>query len=79
MASKSQARTPHPARTKLTRRQLAAVLSAPALLAQTPAPPLPQNADEELKAVRDQNRANAAQLDKFPLPMSVEPAVHFKA
>lgn len=70
-----------PTRTTMTRRQLAAALSAPALLAaqQPPSAPLPQNADEELKAAREQNRQNAAQLDKFPLPMSVEPAVQFKA
>jgi hypothetical protein len=67
-------------RTKLTRRQLAAAaLSAPALLAQAPSPPLPQSADEELKAARDQNRQVAEQLAKFPLPMATEPATHFKA
>jgi hypothetical protein len=66
-------------RTKLTRRQLAAALSVPALLAQAPSPPLPQNADEELKAARDQNRQVAEQLAKFPLPMATEPATHFKA
>lgn len=64
----------------MTRRQLAAALSAPALLAQTPAPPpLPQNADEELSAAREQNRQISAQLAKFPLPMATEPATHFKA
>jgi hypothetical protein len=49
------------------------------LLAQTPAPPLPQNADDELKAVRDQNRRISEQLAKFPLPMTAEPATRFKA
>jgi len=63
----------------LTRRQLAAALSATAALAQTPAPPLPQNADEELKAARDQNRQISEALAKFPLPMATEPATHFKA
>jgi len=63
----------------MTRRQLAAALSAPALLAQTPAPQLPQNADEELTAAREQNRQTSAQLAKFPLPMASEPATHFKA
>ena len=65
---------------KITRRQLAAAVSASAaLLAQPTPPPLPQNAEEELKAVRDQNQQNAAQLAKFELPMATEPAAHFKA
>lgn len=64
---------------KVTRRQMAAVLSAPALLAQTPPPPQPQNAPDELQAAREQNRQIAQQLGKFPLPMTTEPAVHFKA
>ena len=70
---------------KLTRRELAAALSAssllaPALVAQTPAPPpLPQNADEELKAVRDQNRQFSEALTRFSVPMATEPAAHFKA
>jgi hypothetical protein len=65
---------------KLTRRQLAAAaISAPVLLAQNPPPPLPQNPDEELKAARDQNRQISEALAKFPLPMTTEPATHFKA
>jgi hypothetical protein len=65
---------------KLTRRQLAAALSASAtLLAQTQAPPLPQNPDEELKAAREQNNQVAQQLAQFPLSMFTEPATHFKA
>ena len=70
---------------KLTRRELAAALSAPALLApalvaQSPTPPpLPQNADDELKAVRDQNRQISEALTRFSVPMATEPAVHFKA
>ena len=66
---------------KLTRRETVLGLSASAvLLAQTPAPPLlPSNPDEELKAVRDQIQQNLQQLDKVPLEMSTEPAVHFKA
>ncbi len=70
---------------KLTRRQLAAAVSASAVLlaqpatAQPPAAPLPQNPDEELKAARDQNRQSAEQLAKFSLPMATEPAVHFQA
>jgi hypothetical protein len=69
---------------KLTRREIATVLSTSAvLLAQAPAPPLPQNPplspDDELKAARDSNRQNSEQLAKFPLPMSTEPATRFKA
>ena len=65
---------------KLTRREIAAALSgSAALLAQAPIPPIPQNADDELKAARDSIRQNSEQLAKFPLPMSTEPAAHFKA
>jgi hypothetical protein len=66
--------------THLTRRALAAVLAAPALSAQTPAAPapIPQSADEELKAARDQSRQAIEQLAKFPLSMAAEPATHFK-
>jgi hypothetical protein len=66
--------------TKFTRRQLALAVSTSAIvLAQTPAPPLPSNADEELKAVRDTLRQNSEALAKVELPMSTEPAVHFRA
>jgi len=66
--------------TKFTRREIATALSASAvLLAQPSAPPLPQNPEEELKAARDTIRQNSEQLAKFPLPMSTEPCVHFKA
>ena len=70
---------------RLTRREAAIALSAStALLAQMPAqtpaqPPLPQNADDELKASRDQLAQSAQQLAKFDLPMATEPAAHFKA
>ena len=65
---------------KLTRRQLAASLSASAALAaQTPSPPpLPQNPDEELKAARALVRQNLDQLAKFELPIATEPATLFK-
>jgi hypothetical protein len=68
---------------KLTRREIAAALSTSAvLLAQPPTPPLPQNPlqnpDDELKAARDSIRQNSEQLAKFPLPISTEPAAHFK-
>lgn len=70
--------------TRLTRRQLAAALpaatlSASALLAQAPNAPIPQTPDEELKAAREGIQRTAEQLAKFDLPMSTEPAVHFKA
>ena len=65
---------------KFTRREVAVAISTSAvLLAQTPAPPLPQNSDDELKAVRDQLTANAQQLAKVDLPIFTEPAAHFKA
>ena len=64
--------------TKFTRRELATALSASAvLLAQTPAP-LPSTPAEELKAVKDTLQQNLQQLAKVDLPMSTEPAVHFK-
>ena len=64
---------------KFTRREIATALSASTvLLAQAPAQPLPQSADEELKAARESNRQNSEQLAKFPLPMSTEPAARFK-
>ena len=65
--------------TKFTRRELALALSTSAvLLAQAPAP-LPSNPDEELKAVKDAIQQTSQQLAKFDLPMSTEPAVHFRA
>jgi hypothetical protein len=68
---------------KLTRRELAAALSTSAVLlarpqAQPPTQALPANPDEELKASRAQLQDNAGQLDKFPLPMSTEPATIFR-
>jgi hypothetical protein len=65
---------------KLTRRELAAAVSASAaLLGQQAPPPLPQNPEEELKLVREQLRQASEALAKFDLPMTTEPAVHFKA
>lgn len=58
---------------RVTRRQLTAVLALPAaLLAQNP------KADEELKAAREQLRQAADMLAKVEIPMATEPAVHFK-
>ena len=65
---------------KITRRKLGAAMMAPAvLLAQAPQPPIPATADEELAAVKEQNRRNAEALDKFRVPISAEPAFVFKA
>jgi hypothetical protein len=64
---------------KVTRRQLATTLAvAAAAVAQTPAPPLPKNPEEELKAARDDYRSNAEQMAKVELEMFTEPAFHFK-
>jgi hypothetical protein len=64
---------------KITRRRLAMAALAPAALpAQTP-PPIPANREEELAAVREQNRRNAEALDKFKVPVAAEPAFVFKA
>lgn len=68
---------------KITRRVVVmSVATSAALLPQTTAPALPpalpSSPDEELKAARDQLRAGAEQLAKFALPMSAEPATHFK-
>jgi hypothetical protein len=65
---------------RLTRRETVLAFSASAmLLAQNPSPPLPSNPDEELKAIRDQIQQNLQQLDSVKVPMSTEPAAHFKA
>ncbi|MGI8742799.1 MAG: hypothetical protein ACR2NN_09555 [Bryobacteraceae bacterium] len=64
---------------RVTRRQLAAALaSSVALAGQTPAPRLPQNPEEELKAAREQVRQFGDLLGKFAIPMSTEPAFLFK-
>ena len=62
----------------ITRRRLAGLVAAPALMAQAPAP-LPRNADEELAAVREQNRKNSEALANAKVDMSAEPAFVFKA
>ena len=49
-------------------------------MAQTQAPaPIPRNADEELAAVREQNRKNSEVLANARVEMSAEPAFVFKA
>ena len=65
---------------KITRRKLGAAMIAPAaLLAQAPPPPIPATREEELAAVKEQNRRNAEAINKVKLPMSTEPAFTFKA
>lgn len=65
---------------KLTRRELAAALSSSAvLLAQAPNAPLPSNPEEELKVAKDLLRGNLQQVGRYEIPMSTEPATHFKA
>ena len=64
--------------TKFTRRQLATALSASAVLLAQPQSPLPSTPEEELKTVKDTLQQNLQQLAKVNLPMSTEPAVHFK-
>jgi hypothetical protein len=68
---------------KFTRRELAAALSTSAVLlahpqAQAPSAAAVSSPGEELKAARAQLMENAEQLDKFPLPMSAEPATIFQ-
>ncbi len=66
---------------QLTRRELAAALTASTtLLAAKPQAVHAQstNPEDELKASRAQLRDIADQLDRFPLPMDVEPATTFK-
>jgi hypothetical protein len=65
---------------RFTRREVAtALVTSATLSAQTLNAPLPQNSDEELQAARNLVRQNLGQLAKFPLQMSTEPSVHFKA
>lgn len=58
-----------------TRRNFAALLATPALLAQTPA----AGAGEDLAALaKSQVQANSDRLKQFRLDISVEPAFAFK-
>lgn len=64
----------------VSRRKAAQTLAALAAIqfdavAQTPA----ADSDADLKAARDQLRANAEQIAKVPLPMATEPAFRFRA
>ncbi len=63
---------------RLTRRQLATLLTPAAALAQTPAQ-APVAPADELKAARDRVRANGERLGRETVPMATEPAFQFKA
>ena len=66
---------------KITRRRLGMAVMAPAARAaqNQPQPPIPSNAEEELAAARQQNKLNSQTLEKFEVPMAIEPAFQFKA
>jgi hypothetical protein len=64
---------------KLTRRKLAALVTA-AVAAPLPGPAQQPAAGEDLlKTKRDQMQANAAALANVKVPMAIEPAFQFKA
>jgi hypothetical protein len=68
----------------ISRRQLAGVLIASTAVAQAPTSPAPQSpgpqsADAGLEAARSERRIAAQIIARVPMPMTVEPAVHFKA
>ena len=61
----------------MTRRDLMIATPA-ALLAQAPQT-IPQTAEEELSAAHEQLHRASEQLSKVAVPISTEPATHFKA
>jgi hypothetical protein len=63
----------------ISRRQLAGILVASTAVAQAPPSPAPQSADAELEAAKSQQRGRAQIIARVPLPMTTEPAFHFKA
>lgn len=54
------------------------IAAASAAPAQAPSAPLPAPANE-LQAARDQNQRTIEALAKIEIPMTAEPAFHFKA
>jgi len=65
---------------KITRRHLAAIaIASAAALAQAPQPAPAEDAEELLKAAREQVKRNGETLAGFKLPMATEPAFAFKA
>ncbi len=63
---------------KVSRRKLAQILTVGAVTVAAQAPPKP-DADTELQSARAQLRGEAQAISRVPLPMTTEPAVHFKA
>jgi hypothetical protein len=63
---------------KLTRRELAAVVSATAM-AQAQTEPQTAAPADELEAARQRLKANGNLLARQPVPMATEPAFRFKA
>jgi hypothetical protein len=64
---------------KLTRRELAAVVSATALSAATARAQQPAPPADELQTARERLKANGDLLAQQPVPMATEPAFQFKA
>jgi hypothetical protein len=62
---------------KLTRRQLAAMVSATAM-AQAQTEPRAAAPADELQAARERLKANSGLLDRQQVPMATEPAFQFK-
>ena len=63
----------------MTRRELVLAASAASVaVSGQEAPALPQNAEEELRAAREQNGQLARAVAAVALPMATEPACHFK-
>jgi hypothetical protein len=63
----------------ISRRQLAGVILASTAVAQAPPPSTPQPNDAGLDAARAEQRVRALIIARVPLPMTTEPAFHFKA
>ena len=65
---------------KITRRAWAVIAGSAAAFGQAAVPgAAPAPTDDELRVARERLRQNAEQMAKVKLPMSTEPAVHFKA
>lgn len=64
---------------KLTRRQLAAVVSATAMIAKAQQSAAPAPPADEMQAARDRMKANSDALARVDVPAEVEPAFRFHA
>jgi hypothetical protein len=66
---------------RITRRTLVGIAAAitSSTAQEQPAPATAPAPEQDLNARRSQMKANFEQMSKIALPMSVEPAVHFKA